>query len=137
LGQGVKNSLVATLADVDDALDDFVRAHTAVFHRPAAGWEGCRPVVCSGDSDGGAETATTQDPAALTLGAATPDTVVDVVLECVLEALVGHRALGADALCHLDPHAVTGEEDVRCNFFALSSGHPFGIHLKLPFHVPW
>jgi hypothetical protein len=77
--------------------------------------------------------ATAQDTPALTLGAAAPDAVIDVVLEGVLQAGLGHGALGTDLLRHQHPHPIAREEEVRCNFLAFPPGHPFSIHFATPF----
>ena len=89
-----------------------------------------------GDGDGLRHAATAQDAAALTLGASAPHTVVDVVLERVLQTGRGYGALGTDLLRYQHSHPVTGEEKVRRNFLAFPPGHPFGIHDFTPFHAP-
>jgi hypothetical protein len=83
--------------------------------------------------DGVGEAAATQDAAALTLGGTTPDPVVDVVLQRVLQARLSDGALGADLLSHEHTHAVIREEDVGRNFLALPPSHPISIHCSAPF----
>jgi hypothetical protein len=79
------------------------------------------------------DAATAQDATALTLGASTPDAVVDVVLERVFQTGRGHGALGTDLLRYQHSHPVAREEEVRRNFLAFPPGHPFGIHVVTPF----
>jgi hypothetical protein len=77
--------------------------------------------------------AAAQDATALTLGAAAPDAVIDVVLEGVLQARRGDGALGTDLLRYQHSHPIAREEEVRCNFLAFPPGHPFSIHFSTPF----
>ena len=79
------------------------------------------------------QAATTQDAAALTLAGATPHSVVDVMLECVLEARFRYGALCADPLSHQHAHPVIGKEHVRLHFSALALRHPIAIHHPTPF----
>ena len=137
-GQPAQQRLVPALADVDHALDE----HGASVARPPVSRaqarrrsrraEGPPGQGLLGD-DGVRVAAAAQNAPALTLGGATPDPVVDVVLERVLEAGLGDGALGADALGDQHAHAVIGEEDIGCNFFALPPGHPVGRHCSAPF----
>ena len=85
--------------------------------------------------DGVREAAAAQDAAALTLGGTTPDPVVDVMLECVLETGLRDGALRADPLRYQHAHAVIGEEHIRCNFFALPPAIQSVFIVRLPFHA--
>ena len=133
-GQPVEEGSVAPLADVDDAL----KSHGDRW--VGTGGAAPSPPVVSGPGRGGATKAqcarrlpdvpAAQDPAALPLGPSTPDAVVDTVRQGVLEACVGDGALGADALGHLDPDPVAGEEGCGRDVSALPFGHPFGVHMR-------
>jgi hypothetical protein len=72
----------------------------------------------------GATTPRTEDPASLSLGLASPDAVIDVVLERVLEAQRGYRARGADPLRSNDADTVARKEGLRRDLSALPIGHP-------------
>lgn len=69
----------------------------------------------------------TDDATTLPLRRATPDTVVDPVLDRVLQALDGHWAPLADGLGLLDTHAVGGEEERRWLVGTVPLSHPLGI----------
>jgi len=74
-------------------------------------------------ADGG-EAALAQDAPTLTLGAATPHTVVDAVGERVLQAFSLHRAVGADAPGPFHADAVGREELARRSSAAQGLLHP-------------
>src|SRR5439155_17762261 len=69
------------------------------------------------------------DAAALALGSAAPDTVVDPVVDRVLQALLLHRAVLADLAGDLDAHAVTWEEQGRLHCAAVAPCHPLAVHV--------
>ena len=69
------------------------------------------PLGQRSDSHGVADPAATEHPTALAFGLAAPHAVVDPLLERILEAGVGHRALGTDALSGLYADAVTRKEN--------------------------
>jgi hypothetical protein len=102
---------------------------------PAVSHGQCPQALANGDGAG--TTATTKDASTLALGAATPHTVVNVVLQRVFQAGLSHGAFGADLLRYLYAHPVTWKKDVGCNFLALPPHHPFCFHYALPFHAPF
>jgi hypothetical protein len=67
----------------------------------------------AGADDAQPDPAPAQDATTLALGLATPHAVVDALGQGILEALVSHVALGADALGFLDADSVAREEDGR------------------------
>jgi hypothetical protein len=76
-----------------------------------------------------------EDAAALTLRAATPHTVVDALLEGILEALEAHGTVAADPLRDLDTHAVAGKEDSGVVLTARRPLHPRFAHRLYETHM--
>ena len=89
-------------------------------------------VVVGGAKDGSDGEQTTggssalEHSASLPLGGATPDAVVDAVVEGVVQALGDDRARGTDALGHFNADSITGEEGGGGEFLALAVVHPWG-----------
>lgn len=69
-----------------------------------------------------------KDPTTLTFGAAAPDSVIDVILQRVLEALAHHGTRGTDSLSDDHANAISGKESSRGVLAALPVCHPFGTH---------
>jgi len=67
-----------------------------------------------------------QQPASLPLGGASPDAVVNAVVEGVVQALGRHRAGGANALGHFDADAIAREEGGGGLVLAVAVVHPGG-----------
>jgi hypothetical protein len=65
------------------------------------------------DSNGVTNPTPAKHATTLTFGLASPYAVIDTFFEGILEAGLGHRALGADALCCLNAHAVARKEGGR------------------------
>jgi hypothetical protein len=72
-----------------------------------------------------------QETATLALAFAAPDSMVNVIVQCVDKALTRHGARRADALGDDYSHTIAGKESLRRVLTALSVGHPFSTHTHL------
>jgi hypothetical protein len=77
------------------------------------------------------DAAALEDPAPLTLAAAAPHAVLDALLEGVLEALLGHGAIGADLAGAVDTDAIAREEHGWGVVAAVARTHPLALGVQL------
>src|ERR1700733_1893123 len=118
--------------------------HSASGRRSVSGRSqlpGIPPVVSGrtfSDADDPGDPPTPEHAPTFALGFAAPHAVIDPLVQCVLQAGLGHRALGADSLGRLHPHSVAREEDGRGKVLALPQVHPLGVHgSSVHSGLPW